>query len=690
MDWVGWSWGACKQANIMSNRLTYIDQPRGTHILFYAIILHAFLQLLTDFVEQVYVQTVLVRAQPTPWSYLLLLFFAPLLLLVFQRGIHKVGLRVVGTLFLLARLSLDFWPPMQQMWVAGAGVGLFLMLWPTLLWRPRRSLAAVNSVEWGLGLALAVLLSALARTWLASGAWALLTQDVFTAVLIFSAFVTLFVITNDGRVVRRTSPTGVSATPRKLFLLSVGLVNTVTLIYFSYSAPNVVARWSDWPYEWLITAMMGMMLVYALLASNTRWFDFITNRVLLLGLNGLFITAVVMNIFLHQASFPLFFDYAYLPPPLANWLEISTLVGLMLYPVLFINFTLFTRELIMYKRTPATNALGFALGGAIMLALIVSHIMTTHYADLPLFGEWFRGRYWLVYLATGILAAGGMWLVRGPSFLFRRLVSQVELTFGYAVVVLVLGVVVAGGAWQQAGLIQAGTAGLPTGASGGKLTAVSLNIQFGYDQQGQRSHLALRDLLRELDPDVIALQASDTNRISTGNRDVVRFLANELGYDSYYGPPTVNGTAGVALLSRYPLSTQQTYYLFSPDRQTSLITAEIMVKGQTFVLANTQLGTTNTLDQQRAVLQALHGRGPLLLLGEFNFSPRSEAHQRTTAQFNDAWLVRWPSGVSEAGQTNLTTVGHAFISPDLTVTNIQYITPNALPKPMLYVELTVE
>lgn len=663
----------------MSNRLTYIDQPRGTHILFYAIILYFFLQLLTDFVEQVYVQTVLVRAQPTPWAYLLFLFFAPLLLLVFQKGIHKVGLRVVGTLFLLARLSLGFWPPTQQMWVAGAGVGLFFMLWPTLLWRPRRSLAAVNSVEWGLGLALAVLLGVLRGTWFMGwdSTTAVLIQDVFTAVLIFSAFVTLFVITNDGQTVKRTSPTGVSATPRKLYLLSMGLVNLVTLIYFSIGAPNVLARWTGWPYEWLVTAMMGMMFLYALLASNIRWFDFITNRLILQALNGLFITAVVITILLNQARLPPFFTEAITLEPSPPWVNYLLGAGLLLYPVLFVNFTLFTRELIMYKRTPATNAIGFALGGVVMLWLIVFNIMTTQYANVPFIGNWFRDQFWFVLGITGLIATSMVWLLRSPTFFFRRLVSYVELTFGYAVVVVLMGALVVWGAWQTTVSLPAGMA---TGSS--QLTAVSLNMRFGYDTTGQLQSEALRDLLRELDADIIALQMSDTNRISTGNRDVVRFVAHELGYDSYYGPPTVNGTAGVALLSRYPLHQPQTHYLFSPDRQTALVTAEIMVAGESLLLATTHLGMTNTLDQQVAVLSHLHGRGPLLLLGEFNFAPDSEAHRRTTStgQLLDAWT---------GSEREATAVSHAFISPQLAVNEIRYLTDSSLVHPALYLELLV-
>ncbi|MCA9980548.1 MAG: endonuclease/exonuclease/phosphatase family protein, partial [Anaerolineales bacterium] len=628
----------------------------------------------------VYVQTVLVDAQPTPWLFLFVLFFAPLLLLVFQKGIYRLGLRVVGTLFLLARLSLGYLPAAQEMWVAGAGVGLFLMLWPTLLWRPRRSLAAVNSVEWGLGLALGVLLSALGRTRLGLVA-GVSVQDVLTAVLMFTAFVLLFVVTNDSRVVRRTTATGVSAKPGKLFLLSLGQVGIITLLYFSFSAPNVVARWTGHPYEVIVTAMMGVLFVYALLASNTRWFDFITNRILLLVLNGLFITAVFATIFLNQVRLPNFYAEAIPQPILPTWTQMALLAGLMLYPVLFIDFTLYTRELIMYKRTPAMNAIGFALGGTSMLWLIIGNIMTTHYADFPIIGDWFRDRYWLVYLLVGLLAMAMLWLVRAPSFLFQRLVSQVQLTFGYAVVVAVLGLLVGIGAWQTA-------VSLPVQASQSPLlTAVSLKADFGYDQTGQRRYQALADLLRAQDADLIALQTSDTNRIAMGNNDLVRVLATELGYDSYYGPPTVMGTAGVALLSRYPLQNPQTYYLFSPGRQKSFVVATITIGGQPYTVSTTQLGPENMLDQQRTLLAALPTSDPVLLLGDFGFVPGSEPYRLTTEQLADAWRVRWAIRPNDDGQSNVTAVNHAFVSPTLTVTDIQY-KPNELgSQPLLWLEV---
>ena len=52
-------------------------------------------------------------------------------------------------------------------------------------------------------------------------------------------------------------------------------------------------------------------------------------------------------------------------------------------------------------------------------------------------------------------------------------------------------------------------------------------------------------VLRELDADIIALQESDSARVSLNNNDYVRYFAEQLSYYSYYGPaPVAGGAAG--------------------------------------------------------------------------------------------------------------------------------------------------
>ena len=76
-------------------------------------------------------------------------------------------------------------------------------------------------------------------------------------------------------------------------------------------------------------------------------------------------------------------------------------------------------------------------------------------------------------------------------------------------------------------------------------------------------------LLRTVDADIIGLQECDTARIANGNADIVKYFADRLDLYSYYGPKTVTGTFGIALLSKYPIEDPQTVYLYSLGEQTA-------------------------------------------------------------------------------------------------------------------------
>jgi endonuclease/exonuclease/phosphatase family metal-dependent hydrolase len=136
---------------------------------------------------------------------------------------------------------------------------------------------------------------------------------------------------------------------------------------------------------------------------------------------------------------------------------------------------------------------------------------------------------------------------------------------------------------------------------------------------------------------------------------------------SYYGPKTVAGTFGIALLSRYPIQNPRTFYMFSEGEQTATIHAQVLVAGKTFNIFVTHLGNGGPLIQQRSVLAETAGLENVILMGDFNFSPDTEQYALTRQQLEDAWLLRWPSG-GEAGR-----IDHVFVSPGRRVTQAEYI-----------------
>lgn len=96
------------------------------------------------------------------------------------------------------------------------------------------------------------------------------------------------------------------------------------------------------------------------------------------------------------------------------------------------------------------------------------------------------------------------------------------------------------------------------------LTAGIWTIHFSLDNHMWSSEYRMRNLLRELELDVVGLLESDLQRIIMGNRDTTQFLAEDLGMYVDYGPGPNKHTWGAALLSKFPIVNSTHHLLPSP------------------------------------------------------------------------------------------------------------------------------
>lgn len=96
------------------------------------------------------------------------------------------------------------------------------------------------------------------------------------------------------------------------------------------------------------------------------------------------------------------------------------------------------------------------------------------------------------------------------------------------------------------------------------LTAGIWTIHFSLDNNMWSSEYRMRNLLKELEVDVIGLLESDLQRIIMGNRDTTQFLAEDLGMYVDYGPGPNKHTWGAALLSKFPIVNSTHHLLPSP------------------------------------------------------------------------------------------------------------------------------
>ncbi|KAK3078757.1 Protein cwh43 [Coniosporium uncinatum] len=78
------------------------------------------------------------------------------------------------------------------------------------------------------------------------------------------------------------------------------------------------------------------------------------------------------------------------------------------------------------------------------------------------------------------------------------------------------------------------------------------------------SERRMRDVIKELELDVVGLLESDLQRIIMGNRDTTQFLAEDLGMYVDVGPGPDKHTWGCALLSKFPILNSTHHLLPSP------------------------------------------------------------------------------------------------------------------------------
>jgi endonuclease/exonuclease/phosphatase family metal-dependent hydrolase len=96
------------------------------------------------------------------------------------------------------------------------------------------------------------------------------------------------------------------------------------------------------------------------------------------------------------------------------------------------------------------------------------------------------------------------------------------------------------------------------------ITAGIWTIHFGLDNPMWDSTRRMRDLIKEMELDLVGLLESDTQRIIMGNRDTTQYLAEDLGMYVDYGPGPNKHTWGCALLSKFPIINSTHHLLPSP------------------------------------------------------------------------------------------------------------------------------
>ncbi len=652
---------------------------RTLAIIRYAVLFLFFIQSAGLLVEAIYILD-LMNTRLDEKAAGILFFFSPALLLFFRRG-DPSWWGYPGWLGWLAALALFFSRGMApyldtsgRLLAAGMATSAALILLPVWLWEdhsggePSASRAAAEG--FALALSFSVLLRALnysldlslepGSTWLG---WLL---GLIWLGTIFSRPTRAYA--QEG--VEAGLPTAAQGSGVGALRSALGIFAILALGYLSFFSPAVIARWTEGSYTLIVSSVSLLALIWLWLSLTQPNFLYKLSPVLLAAWNLLFAAALTGLILSHSVPFPAAPENPAVVVGAPGGLQQALLVAmLLLSPVMYMDMAVFTGVLQRAQTSPRRLAGGFLLGALFLVLLIFMYIFSNVWGYVEPVSPFFRGKFWLPYLLPALLAALlAPWAQRRMSGEPRpaAYAAQPSLPAGLLLGGLFAATLVA--AWLSERTLPAPAGDVQS------LRVMTYNIQQAKDEDAQRSHLRQLELIRHVNPDVLALQESDSARISLGNNDYVRYYAGKLGYYSYYGPKTVTGTFGTALLSRYPLENTSTVFTFSDQDEIGTTLAEIQVGERRFNIYNVHPDGSDTamLAFAEELLRRSAGQENMIALGDFNLRPYEEAYRLIDAVLINAWTAIFPDGGTMPEQSR---IDHIFVWPGLEVREPVYLLP---------------
>ena len=649
-----------------------------------------FIQLLTELVSSIFALNLLTVSLN---AYVTIIFFLLLsiVLVFFKNNIPDVFITVLGTLVIICRIVEGLIPIAAIKAIfAGIGCAAFVVFLPAYFWRKARVHEAdfeKMALDFGTGFAISVAVSILFRTiggtvdislqgWFQVIGWILGILGVFMLVDLFANETQDLTKSDENEIEEIIEDNNQNENKEqlnkkkgsfwKILGLSLGVVSSLAIAYFFLASPAILSRWiegNNLSIILLISLLSAVFIVLSLLVPN--FMSYLKPWILWLW-NGLFILSFTFMLVAYQPQFTIL-------------RQILLYLMLILSPIVYINFTLLSRELLESKPTIRKLGGGFTISLLFVVIAIFGAIFTIAYDYIPVVGPFFRDKHWFVMMILVIAGALPILIVKKENINFKPPISL--KTMKKKILVSLIGLIFVG-------TIASGIATLPYASqpqgSPSTIKFVTFNIQQGFDMNGNLNFSGIFYDLQQIDADIIGLQESDTCRVSSGNNDIVRYLAQKLHMYSYFGPKTVTGTFGIALLSKYPISNMKTYFMYSAGEQTATIEAQIVISSKTYNVFVTHFGEIEYDKEKQAekIVELTSGKSNVVLLGDFNFEPWTVQYNITTTVLNDAWLSVWPTGIDDNGYNGLTSnwadpnshIDFIFVSSDITLTDCRVIT----------------
>ena len=620
-----------------------------------------FIQLTGILVESIYILD-LMNTSLDAKALGLLFFFSPALLLPFRK---KFPSWFVWALFGVLFISRGLTPTLNtlgRMVASGIGIGTVLLLFPILLTsRQKGSLVSA-------GLALAVGLSVLLRTLNYSLDLSLTSQGGWIGWGLGLIF---------GWTLTQLNWDSAPATPRsngKVVAATLGIFLTLTLVYFAFSAPAVIARWTQGNYTLIVSTVSLLAVGWTFLAvSKPELLDRLSQRGLLIW-NLVFTLSLTGTILAHRVSFPLTPDSPAVVVGAPSLLQqIPLILMLLTFPVIFLDLRFFFNSIQQENPSPHALIPGMLIGSLALILLVFINIFTNVWGYVAPVSAIFRNQFYLPYL----LIAGTITLL-----IWRQKQAESQPTQNVNGKISLGWIVLLGAIFLLTGFSALRTDRVqPGNPDKTSLIVMTYNIQEANDGFAEHSYDRQLAMIQKVSPDILALQESDSARISLNNNDYVRYYASKLGYYVYYGPTTITGTFGTAILSKYPLQNPRTAFTFSDTDEIGTAEAEITVGGRIFTIYNVHPDGSDAamLAFAKSLLERSRDKANVIALGDYNLRDDEEAFQLIAAVYTNAWTSVYPSKVGADGtdMSGKNRIDHIFFSPILRARNPMYVLPPA-------------
>ncbi|HET6444030.1 MAG TPA: hypothetical protein VFI27_05565, partial [candidate division Zixibacteria bacterium] len=462
------------------------NMKRGLQaVLVYSVLFLFFIQLITDFIAGIYGYGVLGTEIPVEIA-AIVFFLSPFLLLFFKRGLGTTTLIVLGELVLACRV-IEVWLPIRfQLLVAGLGAGLFLFLFPALLWHLGRRKGLGVGRLLATSLVLSVAASVLFRTLgstidITNAGW----FRVIAAVIAIGAGLLLpRVFRGESTNAKRIEKESAKAGWGKTIALSFGISSVYLLLYFGFSSPAVITRWTGSDYLVTLSLAAISLVAFVWLLAFGRRASFSKLPLAAKIISAIFVLALSLTLAVNQAALPIDPNaYPLLDPGVSRFRNTALFALLLLYPVLFIDFGLLTGETVRTRPSMRMLGLGFGLSSVFMVIMILANVFTSTWSYIePVLEPLFRYRYWQVFLLVGVVLTASMLVVRFAPVSpqaesldrrARKAVAGLVTALYFCVIAAIL-------------ILEPKPA---EPARVDSLVVAGFNLQQGYGQDGQRSHV---------------------------------------------------------------------------------------------------------------------------------------------------------------------------------------------------------